>query len=115
MITIELQNRLVNVAVLGQFTLADFKELEEAVTYKIKFEGKVSLLFDLRDMTGSTVDVAWEDIQFTRAHRFDMWKIAVVTENRFISWSAWLTALFTHAKTQVFDDYNLAREWISAF
>jgi len=115
MITIELQNRLVNVAVLGQFTLADFKELEEAVTYKIKFEGKVSLLFDLRDMTGSTVDVAWEDIQFTRAHRFDMWKIAVVTENRFVSWTAWLTTLFSHAKTQIFDDYNLAREWISAF
>lgn len=113
MITIDMQSHLVSVAALGQFTLNDFKELENAVTYKIKFEGRVSLLIDLRDMAGITVDVAWEEIKFAREHHFDLWKIAVVTESRFITWSAWLTGLFTHAETQVFDDYNLAREWVS--
>ena len=37
MITIDQQGQLISVAVLGEFTLADFKELEEAVGYKIKF------------------------------------------------------------------------------
>lgn len=114
MVTIEIRNHLVNVAVLGQFTLADFKELEEAVMYKIKFEGRVNLLFDLRDMTRLTLDVAWEEIKFVREHRFDLWKIAVVTDNQWIAWSTWLTSLFTPAETQVFDDYNLASDWVTA-
>ncbi len=114
MITIEIRSNLVNVAVLGRFTLADFKELEDAVMYKIKFEGQVNLLFDLRDMAGLTVDVAWEEIKFAREHRFDLLKVAVVTDNQWITWSTWLTSLFTHADTLVFDDYNLASDWVSA-
>jgi hypothetical protein len=111
MITVALQSHLVNVAVLGQFILADFRELEDAVTYKIKFEGKVNLLIDLRDMTGLTLDVAWEDIKFTRQHRLDLGKIAVVTESRWIAWSTWLTGLFGGGDIRVFDDYTLASEW----
>lgn len=114
MITIEIRSHLVNVAVLGQFTLADFKELEDAVMYRIKFEGQVNLLFDLRDMAGLTVDVAWEEIKFAREHHLDLLKIAVVTDSQWIAWSTWLTSLFTHAETQVFEDYNLASDWISA-
>jgi len=113
MITIEVRSHLVNVAVLGQFTLGDFKELEEAVMYKIKFEGRVNVSFDLREMTSLTVDVAWEEIKFAREHRFDLWKIAVVTDSQWIAWSTWLTSLFTHAETQVFNDYNLASDWVS--
>lgn len=112
MITIEIQSHLVSVAALGQFTLADLRELEDAVMYKIKFEGRVNLLIDLRDMASLTVDVAWEEMKFAREHRFDLWKIAVVSESRFVTWSAWLTGLFTHAETRVFDDYYLAREWV---
>lgn len=114
MITIEVRSHLVNVAVLGQFTLADFKELEEAVLYKIKFEGGVNLLFDLRDMVRLTVDVVWEEIKFAHQHRFDLWKIVVVTDSQWISWSTWLTSLFTHAETRVFYDYNLASDWVAA-
>jgi hypothetical protein len=114
MITIEQQSQLVNVAVLGQFNLADFRELEDTVLYKIKFEGKVNLLFDLRDLAGITLDVAWEDIKFTRQHRLELGKIAVVTASRWIAWSAWLTGLFGGGEIKVFDDYTLAREWVAA-
>jgi hypothetical protein len=114
MITIEIRSHLVNVAVLGQFSLADFKELEEAVLVKIKIEERVNLLFDLRDMTSLTMDVAWEEIKFAREHRFDLLKIAVVTDNQWIAWSTWLTSLFTHAESRVFDDYNLASDWVAA-
>lgn len=113
MITTEARSHLVNVAVLGQFTLADFKELEEAIMVKIKFEGRVNLLFDLRDMTSLTVDVAWEEIKFAREHPFDLWKIAVVSNSQWIAWSTWLASLFTPAETRVFDDYNLAGDWVS--
>lgn len=113
MISIEFQCHLVNIAVQGQFTLADFRKLEEAVMSKIDFEGRVTLLFDLRDMTGASLDVAWEEVRFARAHRFDLWKIGVVTESQLVAWNAWLVSLFSPAQSQVFDNYNLAREWVS--
>lgn len=114
MITIEVRNHLVNVAVLGEFSLADFKELEEAVMDKIKVVGRVNLLLDLRDMARLSVDVAWEEIKFAREHRLDLLKIAVVTDSQWIGWSTWLTSLFTPAETRVFDDYNLASDWVAA-
>ncbi|MEO7559423.1 MAG: STAS/SEC14 domain-containing protein, partial [Nitrosospira sp.] len=38
MITIEETDNLINVAVFGEFTLADYKEFEEQVIYKSRFE-----------------------------------------------------------------------------
>ena len=68
MITIDHTNSLVSVTVLGEFTLADFKEFEELVLSKVKFDGPVDLLFDLREMADFTVDMAWEEIKFSRQH-----------------------------------------------
>jgi hypothetical protein len=58
MITIEQTANLVNVAVLGEFTIADFKTFEEQSLYKLKSAGAVNLLFDLRAMVSYTIDVA---------------------------------------------------------
>ena len=45
MITIQKTGNLVNVAILGEFTLEDYKEFEDQVLYKYHFDGKGSLLF----------------------------------------------------------------------
>ena len=71
MITIDYRDSQVSVAVLGEFTLADFKEFEELVQFKVKFEGPVNLLFDLTEMADFTVNMAWEEIKFSRAHGGD--------------------------------------------
>lgn len=114
MITINVTDNLVNVAVLGEFTLADYREFEQAVQYGIQFQGTLNLLFDLRDMLGFTVDVAWQDIKFSRQHPYDFGKIAVVTSDQWIAWSAWLSRLFMDADIQAFDDYDTASAWIAA-
>lgn len=111
MITIEESDNLVNVAVLGEFTLTDYKELEDHVLYKIRFQGTVSLLFDLRDMIRYTLDVAWEELKFSRRHAHDFGRVAVVTTDQWVTWSAWLQRWFVDADIQVFDDYDLARAW----
>lgn len=113
MISFEQSDRLVNVAVLGEFTLADYREFEDQVNHKIKFQGKVNLLFDLRDMLNYTLDVAWEEIKFSRRHSHDFGKIAVVTSDQWMAWSAWLSNLFVDAEVRVFDDYGMARDWVS--
>lgn len=115
MITIEENERLLNVAALGEFTLADFKQFEDAALLKLKWPGEVDLLFDLRDMIGYTVDVAWEEIKFFgREHQHDFSRIAVVTDDQWRAWTAWLSRLFVDAEICAFSDYEEAKRWIEA-
>jgi hypothetical protein len=115
MITIEEKNNLVNIAVMGEFTLADFKQFEEHALYKLKGGGKVSLLFDLRGMLDYTADVAWEEIKFfSREHNHDFSKIAVVTDDQWLTWQAWLSRLFVDADIRAFGDYSEAQGWATA-
>lgn len=115
MITIEQTPNLVNVAVMGEFTLADFKAFEEQSLYKLQSPGTVNLLFDLRGMIGYTVDVAWEEIKFfSREHNHDFSKIAVVTDDQWLTWQAWLSRLFVDAEICAFTDYDAAKAWVQA-
>ena len=113
MITIDYRDNQVSVAVLGEFTLADFKEFEELVQFKVKFEGPVKLLFDLTEMADFTVDMAWEEIKFSREHGNDFNRIAVVTDSEWIAWSAWLSQVFVAADLRVFHDIDDARAWLA--
>lgn len=114
MITTDHTASLVSITVLGEFTLADFKEFEELVLYKVRFDGPVDLLVDLREMADFTVDMAWEEIKFSRQHGGDFRRIAVLTESQWVTWSAWLEQLFVSADLRVFDDEVDARAWLAA-
>lgn len=114
MITTDHRPKLVAVAVFGEFTLADYKEFEELVNYKVQFEGPVNLLFDLREMVRFTLDVAWEEIKFSRQHAHDFGRIAVLTQDQWLTWSAWISQIFVDAEVQVFDDEAAARSWLEA-
>jgi len=115
MITIEQTGNLLNVAVLGEFNLADFKQFEEHALYKLKTPGQLNLLFDLRSMINYSVDVAWEEIKFFgREHPHDFTKIAVVTDDQWLTWQAWLSRLFVDADIRAFSDYKEATFWVGA-
>ncbi len=112
MINTDHKDSIVSVTVFGEFTLADYREFEELVLYKLKFEGPVSLFFDLRQMADFTLDVAWEEIQFSRQHAHDFRRIAVLTASQWIAWTAWLSQAFVDADLRVFDDEGEARAWL---
>lgn len=112
MITTSHQDRLAECHVFGEFTLADFQEFEALVLYKIKFAGPVDLLVDLRQMAGFTVDMAWEEIRFSKQHANDFDRIAVLTDSQWVAWSAWLSQLFVSADLRVFEDQTEARNWL---
>ncbi len=114
MIAIKTQENLVSVSVMGEFTLADYKEFEQEVEHDIQFQGGVNLLLDLRDMVRYTLDVVWEEIKFSREHRYDFRKIAVVTGDEWMVWIAWLNRLFVDAELRVFDEPGIALEWLEA-
>jgi len=112
MITIQEADNLISVAVFGEFTLADFKEFEEQVLYKSRDESKVDVLFDWRDMLDYTVDVAWEDIKFIREHGNDFRRIAIITDNQWRAWAAWVFNLIVAADIRVFSNYVDANAWL---
>lgn len=112
MIVTQHQPKRVEVTVYGEFTLADYKEFEAMVGETIDVDGAVDLLFDLREMAAFTLDVAWEDIVFARAHANDFRRIAVLTRSQWVAWSAWLSQIFVQAQMQVFDDEGAARSWL---
>lgn len=111
MITVEHKNDLMIAAAFGEFTLADYKEFEQAVLGLPKDGRKPNLLVDLSDMAGFTLDVAWEDIKFGHEHGNDFGRVAVVTGSRWLAWAAWLSRAFVDSKIQVFEDVNLAEDW----
>lgn len=113
MIVIEHQPKRVEVTVYAEFTLADYQEFESAANDAIQFEGPVDLLFDLREMADFTLDVAWEDIVFARAHANDFNRIAVLTHSQWVAWSAWLSQMFVRAEMRVFDEEPEARSWLA--
>ena len=114
MIVIDHQPSRVSVSVFGEFTLPDYKEFEEVVNYKVKFEGPVDLYFDLSQMADLTIDVAWEEIKFSRSHPDDFKRVAVVTDSQWVTWSAWLSQTFVSADVEVFDNADEANSWLDS-
>ncbi|MDR3428338.1 MULTISPECIES: STAS/SEC14 domain-containing protein [Silvimonas] len=114
MITITHEPGYVSVAVFNEFTVHDFRQFEDDVRYKINFEGKPNLLFDFTGMMRYTLDMAVEEYKFARAHSKDFGKVAVVTDDQWITWSAWLNQLFSDAKIEIFDSLDEAKGWLLA-
>ncbi len=110
MITIEQKGNTVVATVFGEFALADFQEFETLVSGA---KASFNLLFDLRNMADFTVDVAWEEIKFARAHGHDFGKIAVLTGSQWVVWSAWLTRAIGDAELEVFEDQAEAETWLA--
>ena len=113
MINILFEHKRMAVAVLGEFTLADFRDFEEKVLNGIPYAGAIDLLVDLRDMLGFTLDVAWEEMRFSREHGKDFGKIAVVTNSEWQTWSALLNRIFTDTAIEIFDNMTAAEEWLN--
>jgi len=112
MIVTDHQDQRVSVSIYGEFTLADYKEFEEVVNYKLQFEGPLDLCFDLREMADFTLDVAWEDLQFARKHARDFRRIAIVSGSQWVTWSAWLSQVFVEADVSVFETPEAGQAWL---
>jgi len=112
MITTDHQGKLLLVSVFGEFTLADFREFEVLELDTVRNKGPLRLLFDLRQMADFTLDLAWEEIKFSRRHPHDFERIAVLTDSQWVTWSAWLSQNFVDADLRVFADEAEARAWL---
>lgn len=113
MIKLDVKDNQISVTVMGQFTLDDYREFEQAVCYGIQFQGTVNVLFDLRDMLSYSVDVAWEELKFSREHKNDFDRVAILTGDQWVAWSMWINRLFMSAEIRLFDELELAQAWVA--
>ena len=113
MISLNVKDNQIAVTVMGQFTLEDYREFEQAVMYGIQFKGTVNLLFDLRDMLSYSLDVAWEELKFSREHKNDFGRIAILTGDQWVAWSMWVNRSFMSADIRLFDELDLAQSWVA--
>ncbi len=113
MISLTINGNQIAVSVMGQFSLDDYREFEQAVSYGIQFQGQVNLLFDLRDMMSYSLDVAWEELKYSREHKNDFGRIAILTGDQWVAWSMWVNRLFMSADIRLFDDLAMAQEWVA--
>lgn len=112
MITIQHEGQLTIVGVFGTFEIEDFKRIETEVEQQLRSLGRIDLMVDLRGMMNYTLDVALEDIKFTREHAHDVGRVAILSEKDSVVWPALLSRLFVQAEIQAFDSEEGAREWI---
>ncbi|MDP2028748.1 MAG: STAS/SEC14 domain-containing protein [Thiobacillus sp.] len=113
MISLDVKNNQIAVSVMGQFTIEDYREFEQAVNYGIQFKGTVDLLFDLRDMLSYSLDVAWEELKFSREHKNDFGRIAILTDDQWMAWSMWINRSFMSADIRLFDNLEMAQAWVA--
>jgi hypothetical protein len=112
MIQLAISQNRIEAVVIGAFVLDDYRQFEDAVRYRRKFEGRVDVLFDLRDMLSYSLDVAWEELRYSRAHGEDFGRIAVLASDEWVKWSVWINRAFMDAEIVLFDDDTEARAWL---
>ncbi|WP_165010697.1 STAS/SEC14 domain-containing protein [Neisseria yangbaofengii] len=112
MISIREQSYGLNVALYNEFTLDDFRELEQAL---LDCKQKIRLPDMLLDMTllkDFTIDMAVEQIKFLNEHEDDFGRVAVVTDDIWIKLGARLSSLITNQHPKYFDDVAEAQAWL---
>lgn len=112
MITTEVLPDRVEMHAYGTLTLADCKAFEELSDYRVRFQSPIDLLIDLRSMTGCSLDVTLEEWRYVREHRSDFNRIALLTDDQLVSWSAWVSQLLSDADIRVFETERAARRWL---
>lgn len=113
MIVVNEDKDLLEMRVFGELTLEDYREFERAVGRELRSVPKIRLLLDFTNMAGYTIDVAWEDIKFSRAHAHDFKRIAIVSDTQFAPWLSWVSAAFSDAEARLFDNGNDALTWLN--
>ncbi|NHR05954.1 STAS/SEC14 domain-containing protein [Chromobacterium haemolyticum] len=114
MISIREQHYGLDVALYNEFTLADFKLLEEALLKRQSECVKPDLLLDLTELKDFTLDMALEEVKFMRAHENHVGRVALVVSDVWIKLAAHIAGLLSNTRTQYFDTAEEAQAWLES-
>ena len=104
MISIREQSYGLNVALYNEFTLDDFRQLEEALLAAKQKVHLPDILLDLSMLKDFTIDMA----------ETDFGRVAVITDDIWIKLGARLSSLLTNQHPKYFSDAAEAQAWLLA-
>jgi hypothetical protein len=81
-------SNVVEITVDGGISRAEFDEIAGKLEARIKRDGKVRLLEEIRSLGAIDPSTFWADVKFSLRHLNDFSRCAVVTEKRWIEWLA---------------------------
>jgi hypothetical protein len=98
----------------GKLSKEDYERFVPEVERLIKEEGKIRLLFEMRDFHGWEAGALWQDIKFDLKHFADIERLAMVGDKKWEEWMAKFCRPFTSAEILYFDQSQVeeARQWI---
>jgi hypothetical protein len=107
--------KAIEVVVTEKLHKEDYATFVPPIEKSIGDNGKVRLLFEMRDFHGWELGAVWEDIKFATKHCRDINKIAMVGENTWEKWMAAICKPFTMSSIKYFDagEEDAARQWLS--
>ena len=99
----------------GKISQDDYQHFVPEVERLIANNGKIRILFEMRDFHGWEGGALWEDIKFDFKHFFDIEWLAMVGDMKWEEWMAQFCKPFTTAKIKYFDhaQEDEARAWIA--
>lgn len=112
MISIREQSYGLNVALYNEFTLEDFRALENAL---LAAKDKIHLpdiLLDMSLLKDFTIDMAVEQIKFFNEHQSDFGRTAIIADDIWIKLGARLSSLITHQHPKYFETVEQAQAWL---
>jgi hypothetical protein len=106
---------VLEVAVSGKLTHADYDHFVPAFERLVKEHGKIRVLFRMTDFHGWEAAALWDDIKFDLKHFSDIERLAIVGDKRWEKGMATFCRPFTTAAIRYFDvaDVGAARTWLA--
>ncbi|MDB5800112.1 MAG: spoIIAA-like family protein [Rhodocyclales bacterium] len=98
----------------GRLTFDECREFEQLSDYRIRFGAPLDLLLDLRELESCSLDALIEQMRYGRTHAHDFGRIAIVSDSPLVAWLALLSLAIMDAEVCVFDDADMAIEWLGA-
>ncbi len=109
-----LDNNIVEIAVEGRLTEADFEKVTAQMTADIERHGKLRMLEEIRSFEGMDLMALWKDAQFGLKHVNDFSHVAVVADAEWMRTIAAAAGNVLSAEVKAFDrdSIDAARNWL---
>ena len=97
----------------GNLTLTEFRQFESALLKRVHEVHRPDILLDLSELEDFTLDMAWEQIRFVRAHEQDLGRMAVVVNDTWMKLGARIANIITATRPKYFSTVEAARLWLN--
>jgi hypothetical protein len=99
----------------GKLGDEDYKRFVPLVDAEVARDGKVNVLAEFHAFRGWDAKGLWDDIKFSTTHCSKIRKIALVGDQAWEKWMAYVCKPFTMAKIKYFDikQFESAKSWLA--